>query len=71
MNITRCVLLTLTLSLLPLHARITKIVIERTESFADTGPYEKIIGRASGAVSPFRPLYAGITEIMLPPRSNG
>ncbi|MCX6602269.1 MAG: hypothetical protein NTV52_01600, partial [Acidobacteria bacterium] len=77
MNLIRCLLL-LTLSLLPLHARITKIVIERTESptfraesFGDTGPYEKVIGRAYGEVSPFHPLNAGITDLMLAPRANG
>ena len=64
--------------LLPLQARITRIVIDRTESptfrgesFGDAGQYEKLVGRAYGEISPFHPLNGGITDIMLAPRDGG
>ncbi len=60
------------------QARITRIVIDRTESptfrgesFGEVGPYEKIIGRAFGEISPFHPLNNGITDLMLAPRPGG
>lgn len=68
----------LALSALSLEARITRIVIDRTESpafrgesFGEVGPYEKVIGRAYGEISPFHPLNAGITDLMLAPRNGG
>ncbi len=35
------------------------------------GPYEKIIGRAFGEISPFHPLNNGITDLRLAPRPGG
>lgn len=58
------------------EARITRIVIDRVESptfggafFGATGPYEKIVGRASGEVDPNEPLNAVITDIAMAPRN--
>ena len=46
----------------PAEAHITRIVITRTESptfqgvsFGEVGPYEKLVGRASGEVDPNDP----------------
>jgi hypothetical protein len=58
------------------EARITKIVITRTESptfsgtsFGTVGQYEKIVGRAYGEVDPHDPLNAIIEDIRLAPRN--
>ena len=60
----------------PLHARITKIVIDEKvspafcqgtacSSFGDTGPYEQIAGRAFGELDPRDPLNAIVLAILL------
>ena len=58
-------------------ARITRIIIDRTESptfdgarFGDIGQYEKVIGRALGELDPKDPLNARITDIALAPRNK-
>ena len=55
---------------------MTQIVITRTESptfqgasFGDTGPYEKLVARATGEIDPRDPRNAVITDIMLAPRN--
>ena len=60
----------------PAEADITRIVITRVESptfqgmsFADVGPYEKLVGRAYGEVAPNDPHNAGIVDISLAPRN--
>lgn len=60
----------------PAEAHITRIVITRTESptfqgvsFADAGPYEKLVGRAFGEVDPNDPRNAGIVDVALAPRN--
>jgi Alpha/beta hydrolase domain len=57
-------------------ARITKIVITRTESptfggtsFGTVGPYEKLVGRSYGGVDPTDRHSAMITDIGLAPRN--
>lgn len=52
------------------HARVTKIVVERTESptfagmeFGAVGPYEKIVGRMFGEVDPRAPENANIVNL--------
>ena len=57
-------------------AHVTQIVITRTESptfqgasFGETGPYEKLVGRATGEIDPRDPRNAVITDIMLAPRN--
>jgi hypothetical protein len=58
------------------EARITEILIDRVESptfegvsFGRTGQYEKLVGRARGAVKPDDPSNAIITDIALAPRN--
>ncbi|MEO6236913.1 MAG: alpha/beta hydrolase domain-containing protein [Vicinamibacterales bacterium] len=60
----------------PAEAHVTRIVITRTESptfqgvsFGEVGPYEKLVGRASGEVDPNDPRNAGIVDIALAPRN--
>ncbi len=60
----------------PAQARITKVVITRTESptfqgasFGSVGPYEKLVGRATGEVDPRDPKNAIIADIALAPRN--
>jgi Alpha/beta hydrolase domain len=79
MNPTRLTFLAIAaLWLLPTlaEARITRIVITHVESptfegasFGATGQYEKIVGRAYGAVDPLDSRNAGITDIELAPRN--
>src|SRR3954469_26034146 len=51
------------------HARITKIVIEKREPFAGgygfpvTGAYEKLVGKAYGEVDPKNPLNKAIVNL--------
>jgi hypothetical protein len=82
MNATRLRLIVIAaLSLLPAvaEARITRLEITRVESptfegmsFGATGQYEKIVGRAFGAVDPMDARNAIITDIELAPRNaNG
>ncbi|MBI4484166.1 MAG: hypothetical protein HY652_14925 [Acidobacteria bacterium] len=58
------------------HARITKIVIEKKEPFANghefpvTGAYEKLIGKAYGAVHPENPLNKMIVNLNKAPRNQ-
>ncbi len=59
------------------EARITRIVIDRTESptfggasFGDVGQYEKVVGRAFGEVDPDDPRNGVITDIQLAPRNG-
>jgi hypothetical protein len=40
------------------------------EAFGGTGPYEKIVGRAVGAIDPLAPSSATITDIELAPRNG-
>ena len=54
----------------PVHARITRIEIERVESpafggasFGKAGPYEKLVGRAHGELDPRDELNRGIVYI--------
>jgi len=58
------------------EARVTKLVITRTESptfqgmaFGQVGPYEKLVGRATGEVDPRDPGNALIADIALAPRN--
>jgi alpha/beta hydrolase family protein len=58
------------------HARITELLIDRVESptfeglsFGQTGQYEKLVGRARGAVDPVDPSNSVITDISLAPRN--
>jgi len=60
----------------PLHARITRIVIEHRESpayegrsFGEAGPYEWLRGHAFGELDPKDPLNVVITDIQLAPRN--
>src|SRR5262249_6298779 len=60
----------------PAHGRITEILIDRVESppfdglsFGHTGQYEKLVGRARGAVDPADPSNSIITDIALAPRN--
>ena len=57
-------------------ARVTRIEIERVESptfegrsFADVGPYEKLVGRVHAEVDPDAPENAVIADIELAPRN--
>ena len=57
-------------------AHVTQLVITRTESptfqgasFGETGPYEKLVGRATGEIDARDPRNAVITDIMLAPRN--
>ncbi len=59
------------------QARITEILIDRVESptfeglsFGRTGQYEKLVGRARGAVDPNDPSNSIITDIALAPRNR-
>ena len=59
------------------EGKITRIEITRVESptfegvaFGDTGPYEKIVGRAFGEVDPRDPQNTAITDISLAPRND-
>jgi len=58
------------------YGRITEILIDRVESptfdglfFGHTGRYEKVVGRARGAVDPTDPSNSNITDIGLAPRN--
>jgi hypothetical protein len=58
------------------QARITRLEIARVESpafggasFGESGPYERLIGRAYGEVDPQHPLNALIQDIALAPRN--
>jgi hypothetical protein len=58
------------------HARITRIVINRTESptlggasFGSVGQFEKLVGTAYGEVDPHHPLNAIIQDIELAPQN--
>jgi hypothetical protein len=58
------------------QAKVTKIVIARTESptfggtaFGNAGPYKKLVGRAYGEVDPADRRNAVITDIALAPRN--
>ena len=60
------------------EARVTRIEITRTEpafdgkSFGTTGPYQRLIGRAFGALDPKQPENSLIQDIALAPRNaNG
>ncbi|HTM08057.1 MAG TPA: alpha/beta hydrolase domain-containing protein [Verrucomicrobiae bacterium] len=61
----------------PVHARITKIVVEKREPFAGgnefsvTGAYEKLVGKAYGEVDPKNPLNKGIVNLDKAPRNAG
>ena len=56
-------------------ARVTRIEIDRVEpvfdgaSFGDTGPYEKVVGRAFGEVDPNDPINTVIVNIDKAPRN--
>lgn len=60
----------------PADARITQLQITSQTpafsgmSFGAVGPYETIIGRASGEVDPNDPLNAVITDVQLAPRNS-
>ncbi len=58
-------------------ARITSIVISKVESptfggtaFGDVGPYEKLVGRATGEVDPADPKQAAIVDLDRAPRNG-
>jgi hypothetical protein len=58
------------------HARVTRVVIEKTESptfagqsFGTVGPYEKLTGRVFGEVDPTAPENAGIVNLDKAPRT--
>ena len=60
----------------PADAHVSRIVILRVESptfgsvsFAEVGPYEKLVGRASGEVDPNDPRNSGIVDIAFAPRN--
>jgi hypothetical protein len=53
---------------IPGHARITRLVVERTETFADDG-YKKLTGHAYGELDPKLPLNAIITDLEFAPRN--
>src|SRR4051812_30829993 len=59
----------------PAQAKITKIVIDKRESFAGghefpvTGAYEKITGKAYGEIDPKNPLNKTIVNIDKAPRN--
>jgi hypothetical protein len=64
------------LSITTAHARITKIVVERTESptfegqeFGSVGRYEKIVGRMFGEVDPRTPENVGIMNLDKAPKN--
>ncbi len=78
MKTLRSVLLAALAAAWPSHAsaEITKLVISRTESptfqgtsFGNAGPYEKLVGRASGEIDPRDPRHAVIADIALAPRN--
>jgi hypothetical protein len=54
----------------PAHARITRLVVERTEALGDDG-YEKLTGHAYGEIDPKLPLNAIITDLEFAPRNAG
>jgi hypothetical protein len=64
------------LSWSPLQARITRIVVTKTEGYLDskvfgpTGPYEKITGQAYGEVDPGNPTDSIIQDIEFAPRNG-
>jgi hypothetical protein len=53
---------------IPAHARITKLVVERTETLGTDG-YQKLTGHAFGELDPRLPLNAIITDIEFAPRN--
>lgn len=73
----RCCLLLLGLALFSFsaHARIVKLVITRTEPYADgkplgtVGAYERVFGQAYGEVDPKLPQNAIIQDILLAPKN--
>ncbi len=77
LSLTLCVVLLAVLSsTTTVHARITKIVVERTESptfegqeFGSVGRYEKIVGRMYGEVDPRTPENAGIANLDKAPKN--
>ena len=54
----------------PLHARITRLVVEHTEALANDG-YEKLTGHAYGELDPKLPVNAIITDLQFAPRNAG
>jgi hypothetical protein len=53
---------------IPGQARITRLVVERTETLGHDG-YQKLIGHASGELDPKLPLNAIITDLEFAPRN--
>src|SRR5688572_1002188 len=71
-----CIASAVALYTAPVHARITRVDIQRVESptfegrsFGEAGPYEKLVGRAYGELNPIDPLNRGIVYIDKAPRN--
>jgi len=54
---------------IPVHARITRLVVEHTETLGPDG-YQKLTGRVYGELDPRLPLNAIITDLELAPRNE-
>lgn len=74
----RCLaaLLIVFLNCYPLQAKITRVIVTKTEPYLDgkvfgqTGSYEKLTGQAYGEVDPGNPLNSMIQDIQLAPRNE-
>src|SRR5205085_11346569 len=53
---------------IPVHARITRLVVEHTETLGPDG-YQKLTGHAYGELDPKLPLNAIITDLEFAPRN--